>query len=240
MVCPQAGGTVQLRSALDGRMVGMTSAPSRRSRRAPGSSGPAALTHKESVDLQVRGTPVRVVRSTRRRKTVSAAWREGRLQVSVPWGLTAQAEQEWVERMMDKVQANPAARPGANDDLLRRSLRLAQVHLGGEVQPTEVVWSTRQQHRWGSCTPSTGRIRISSELAEMPDWVLDAVIVHELTHLKHAGHTPAFHAMAGQYPRQAEAMAFLAGVTHARGRGGQGPQGSAEDRDDQAPEDLID
>lgn len=194
---------------------------------------------RESVDVEVRGTPVRVVRSSKRTKTVSAAWREGRLQVNLPWGLSEQAEQDWVDRMLTKVQANPASRPGANQDLLQRALRLARTHLDGEVQPTEVVWSTRQQHRWGSCTPSTGRIRISSELAEMPDWVLDAVIVHELTHLKHTGHTRAFHDMAGRYPRQAEAMAFLAGVTYARGRGGAGAA-AGQNEVDQVPEDLVD
>ncbi|SFV20488.1 hypothetical protein SAMN04487966_101403 [Micrococcus terreus] len=194
---------------------------------------------RESVDVEVRGTPVRVVRSSKRTKTVSAAWREGRLQVNLPWGLSEQAEQDWVDRMLTKVQANPASRPGANQDLLQRALRLAHTHLDGEVQPTEVVWSTRQQHRWGSCTPSTGRIRISSELAEMPDWVLDAVIVHELTHLKHTGHTRAFHEMAGRYPRQAEAMAFLAGVTYARGRGGAGAA-AGQNEVDQVPEDLVD
>lgn len=194
---------------------------------------------RESVDVEVRGTPVRVVRSSKRTKTVSAAWREGRLQVNLPWGLSEQAEQDWVDRMLTKVQANPASRPGANQDLLQRALRLARTHLDGEVQPTEVVWSTRQQHRWGSCTPSTGRIRISSELAEMPDWVLDAVIVHELTHLKHTGHTRAFHDMAGRYPRQTEAMAFLAGVTYARGRGGAGAA-AGQNEVDQVPEDLVD
>lgn len=194
---------------------------------------------RESVDVEVRGTPVRVVRSSKRTKTVSAAWREGRLQVNLPWGLSEQAEQDWVDRMLTKVQANPASRPGANQDLLRRALRLAHTNLDGEVQPTEVVWSTRQQHRWGSCTPSTGRIRISSELAEMPDWVLDAVIVHELTHLKHTGHTRAFHDMAGRYPRQTEAMAFLAGVTYARGRGGTGAA-AGQNEVDQVPEDLVD
>lgn len=194
---------------------------------------------RESVDVEVRGTPVRVVRSSKRTKTVSAAWREGRLQVNLPWGLSEQAEQDWVERMLQKVQANPAARPGANQDLQQRALRLARTHLGSEVEPAEVVWSTRQQHRWGSCTPSTGRIRISSELDGMPDWVVDAVIVHELTHLKHTGHTRAFHEMAGRYPRQAEAMAFLAGVTYARGRGGD--LGAVDQNDvDQVPEDLVD
>ena len=52
---------------------------------------------RESVDVEVRGTPVRVVRSSKRTKTVSAAWREGRLQVNLPWGLSEQAAASGVE-----------------------------------------------------------------------------------------------------------------------------------------------
>ena len=221
-------------------MEGMTpDAQPGRSRRPTRPARRLAPTVRESVDVEVRGTPVRVVRSSKRTKTVSAAWREGRLQVNLPWGLSEQAEQDWVERMVDRVRANPAARPGGNQDLMQRALRLSREHLSGEVEPTEVVWSTRQHHRWGSCTPATGRIRISAELAEMPGWVLDAVIVHELTHLQHHGHTQAFHQMAGRYPQQAEAMAFLAGVTYARGRGGPGAE-AGRNGVDQAPEDLVD
>lgn len=140
------------------------------------------------------GTPVRLVRSARRTRTISASWRQGRLQVSVPMGLDTNEEHEWARKMIRKVAA-------------------------------------RQQRRWGSCTPSTGRIRLSSELATMPGWVLDAVIVHELAHLEHANHTPAFHALADRYPRQREAMAFLAGVSFATGRGMSAPDGEPEDPD---------
>lgn len=46
--------------------------------------------------------------------------------------------------------------------------------------------------RWGSCTPATGRIRLNLELADMPDRLLEYVLVHELTHLRASGHGPAF------------------------------------------------
>ncbi len=49
--------------------------------------------------------------------------------------------------------------------------------------PSTIEWSDRQLTRWGSCTPSDGKIRVSNRLATMPGWVLDWVIVHELAHL---------------------------------------------------------
>jgi hypothetical protein len=49
--------------------------------------------------------------------------------------------------------------------------------------PMSIEWAENQRRRWGSCQPSSGRIRISAQLTECPPWVLDYVIVHELTHL---------------------------------------------------------
>lgn len=182
-------------------------------RRAP------ARTVRETEDLRVDGTTVRIVRSSRRTRTVSAAWRDGMIQVSVPMGLGPDAERDWARKMLTKVSSRQPSGPGADTELLARARTLARTWLGGEVDPREVVWSTRQQRRWGSCTPSTGRIRISSEVAAMPGWVLDGVLVHELVHLKHGDHSAEFYAMANRYPRQQEAMAFLNGVSHATGRG---------------------
>jgi hypothetical protein len=48
----------------------------------------------------------------------------------------------------------------------------------------------------------------------VPEWVLDGVIVHELTHLVEAGHTARFYELAKRYPRQAEAHAYLDGFGH--------------------------
>jgi hypothetical protein len=89
---------------------------------------------------------------------------------------------------------------------------LSDRYLGG-VRPTTVRWVTNQSARWGSCSPHSGEIRISHRLREVPEWVLDAVLVHELAHLVHANHSPAFHALANHFPRHADASLFLAGYS---------------------------
>ena len=46
--------------------------------------------------------------------------------------------------------------------------------------------------RWGSCTPGRGSIRYSWRLIMAPPEVLDYVVAHEVAHLVHCDHSPAF------------------------------------------------
>jgi predicted metal-dependent hydrolase len=58
---------------------------------------------------------------------------------------------------------------------------------------------------------STREIRISDRLRVAPEWVLDAVIVHELAHLVEPNHSPRFRQLEARYPRKDEADTYLAG-----------------------------
>ena len=68
---------------------------------------------------------------------------------------------------------------------------------------------SNQVSRWGSCTPSTGEIRISDRIAGFPPWVLDAVIVHELAHLDERLHNDRFWAVVDRYPLAERARGYL-------------------------------
>jgi predicted metal-dependent hydrolase len=89
--------------------------------------------------------------------------------------------------------------------LLARVAALAPV-VG--VQPTRV--SVRDQRsRWGSASRS-GSLSFSWRLVLAPPFVLDAVVVHELAHLRHADHGPRFWALAKTHaPRTDEARRWL-------------------------------
>ena len=52
---------------------------------------------------------------------------------------------------------------------------------------------SRAQRRWGSCA-SDGTIRINWRLIMAPDTVRRSVVAHEVAHLTHFDHSPAFHA----------------------------------------------
>ncbi|HEY0559466.1 MAG TPA: M48 family metallopeptidase [Frankiaceae bacterium] len=179
---------------------------------------------------------VEIRRSTRRKRTASAVRREGRIVVSVPAGMGADSERRLVAQVVARLRrAEQRRRPGATTDeaLHGRALQLSRTYFRGSAVPTSVRWSARQQQRWGSCSPAEGSIRISDRLAQVPGWVLDYVLVHELAHLVHADHSPAFAALVARYPRAERARGFLDGLSHARGEpagagdpddGAEGPQ----------------
>ena len=167
------------------------------------------------------GPPVEVRRSSRRRRTVTAFRDQGTIVVLIPQRMSKADEQTFVADMVAKVLAREARQAGPQTDteLHARAVRLAATYLapdlGHSPEPASVVWVTNQQHRWGSCTPSTKTIRLTHRLQTMPAWVVDYVLVHELVHLVEPSHSARFWQLVGHYPYADRARGWLEGFTAA-------------------------
>lgn len=170
---------------------------------------------------------IEVRRSRRRRRTVSAYREGGRTIVLIPSRFSAAEERTWVEAMMRKLAAGDRRRRPSDEQLLERAADLSQRYLGGLAEPVSIAWVTNQSSRWGSCTPADGTIRLSVRLKGMPAWVVDYVILHELTHLLQPGHGREFWSLLESYPRTERARGFLEGVAATTGiqRVGDEPDG---------------
>ena len=126
---------------------------------------------------------------------MSASIVGGKVVVRMPTHMTKAQEDEYVAALVARLERR---RRSETVDLPTRAAALARKY--DLPQPTSIRFVSNQASRWGSCTPSTGEIRVSDRIAGFPGWVLDAVVVHELAHLVHLHHTPEFWALAHRYP----------------------------------------
>lgn len=160
--------------------------------------------------------PVEVRRSKRRKRTVQAYIRDDTVIVLLPARMTKAEEKYWVVVMVDRLQRQEQRRRRRADagdaDLFARARELSARYLDGRAHPAEVRWVDNQNDRWGSCTPANGSIRLSSRLRELPQWVADYVLLHELAHLLEPGHGPEFWRLLDSYPKTERARGYLEGV----------------------------
>ncbi|WP_040926108.1 M48 metallopeptidase family protein [Saccharomonospora marina] len=166
---------------------------------------------------------VEVRRSARRRRTVTA-YRDGdTLVVLIPATMSQAEEEHWVAEMQRKLQRTESRRASparASDEaLLMRCAQLSRRYLDGTAQPASVRWVPPMRTRWASCTPADRTIRVSERLREVPSWVLDYVLVHELAHLRVAEHNAKFWALVRRYPKTERAIGYLEGLSAAEGLG---------------------
>jgi len=195
--------------------------PNERDDVAPASSLQAEATADTVTPVPPGWPDIEVRISARRRKTSEAKWVGGRIVVSLPAHLSREAREKTIAWLVDRLVAKHPLRAAIGDgELMTRAVTLSDRYRMG-ARPTSVRWVTNQSARWGSCSFHSGEIRLSHRLRSVPEWVLDAVLVHELAHLVHPNHSPAFHQLADRYRRHHDAGLFLAGY----GLGLSDPQG---------------
>jgi hypothetical protein len=158
---------------------------------------------------------IEVVRSARRKRTISAHRDGDRIIVSVPARLSRAEEQKWVDQMVARVLASEAKRRPSDTQLESRARELSARYLGGRATPSSVRWVDNMHSRWGSCTPTDRTIRLSRRMVGMPEYVVDYVLLHELAHLLVPGHGKAFWAELAGYPKLERAEGYLDGVSAA-------------------------
>lgn len=152
-----------------------------------------------------------LIRSSRRTLALEIT-REGKVLLRAPYQASQRqidafyaAHQDWLKTHLAKVRARLAAHPEPDAETVRRLRADAQALL-----PQRVAWYARKmgltpaavtitgaKTRFGSCS-AQGRISFSWRLMDYPPEAIDYVVVHELAHLVHRNHSPAFYALVEQ------------------------------------------
>ena len=82
---------------------------------------------------------------------------------------------------------NPITKEKINDKIIKRTIELANKHnfKFGNLR------IKNQKTIWGSCS-SKNNINLNMKLVHLPDYLIDYVILHELTHIIEKNHSPKF------------------------------------------------
>ena len=152
-----------------------------------------------------------VIRSTRRKKNISAYRQGGRIVVSIPARMSKADERAMVPEMVAKIRAQEAAATISQERLSSRVDELL-TEFAPEIslRPSSITWKGMRE-RWGSCTSTDRTIRISDRLKGAPNYVLDYVLFHEAIHLQFFDHGAEFKALLSRFPLEAQAEAYLSG-----------------------------
>ena len=175
-----------------------------------------ALTPKKSIkkeheELLSRLPEFRVIRSSRRKRTLHAFRQNGVIEIHIPDRLSRRQEFEVIPEMIDLVLKRENRLRKSDGALLELShLLLAEYLPEFNERPISVTWRVMRE-RWGSCTTVDKTIRISERLNNAPDYALRYVLFHELIHLRIAGHGDDFQEFLDRYPEKERAEAFLEG-----------------------------
>lgn len=157
------------------------------------------------------GAEVRVIKSSRRRRSISAYREHGAIVIQVPARLSNSKIQEVIPEMVEKILLREAREKMSDEALFDRAIELLSKYLPDfKVKPVSVLWRSMNE-RWGSCTTLDRTIRISDRLNGAPEYVVDYLLVHELIHLEVADHGPEFERLLGRFERSDLANAYLEG-----------------------------
>ena len=148
-----------------------------------------------------------LIRSSRRTMALEIT-RDGRLLVRAPQRASqavidrfVASHADWIAAHLEKQRQRAEAHPPLTEDELAALRQKARDILPGRVAhyaewmgvtPTGVK-ITGAKTRFGSCSAKNS-LCFSLYLMAYPDAAIDYVVVHELAHIRHKNHSPAFYA----------------------------------------------
>ncbi len=153
---------------------------------------------------------VKISYSAKRKKTVSARLEGDVLHVLAPSTINKQRLDSMIEGFKEKVLRKKIKKElNRQNSLEKIAAKLNSRYFGNSLNVGSVEYSTSQNKRYGSCNCLTGDIKISSRLRDVPEWVRDYVIVHEMAHIIEPNHGKNFYELVNKYKLAERARGYL-------------------------------
>ena len=177
----------------------------------------ARETGKKMIQVPGIGEVLLVKRTGATRLRISVSPRRG-IVVSMPWPLPYAAaekflfsKRQWVAAVLERQagQMLKATESGKTAAVPESPAELEKMREAARAVLVPKLLETAVRHKfpfkgrvaiknnvsnWGSCS-SKGNINLNMRLILLPEHLQDYVILHELCHLRHPDHGPAFHAL---------------------------------------------
>jgi predicted metal-dependent hydrolase len=172
--------------------------------------------NKQVFDSDDDPITVEVVRDGRLRTRIHWQWNGDHVHIRAPRRVPQRQLDQFVSEIVEQIKRKRAqVRARADADLETRARYINRKYFGGEIEWHSLRWVSNMHKQLGSCTvggPTDGDIRISDRIKGWPQWVVDYVIAHELTHRKYANHSQEFWSYVNRYPRAERARGFIMGL----------------------------
>lgn len=153
---------------------------------------------------------VKIIRSPRRRRSVSARIVNDLLLVNAPLMLS----QERLDKIIHGFKLKFAAKKLKNEldkekNLAHLANALNEKYFDNKLKIESIEYSTNQNSRFGCCDYRTAKIRISHKIGLLPKWVRKYVLIHEMAHLIQPNHSRAFWDIVSRYKLTERARGYL-------------------------------
>ncbi|MEA1965612.1 MAG: M48 family metallopeptidase [Candidatus Aerophobetes bacterium] len=153
---------------------------------------------------------VEVKRSKRRKRTISARLDGDIMYVYAPVDTPEKELHKIIENFKKRFTRRNLKREINKEHNLREVFnRLNKKYFDGKIKIKSIEYVTVQQSKYGCCNYKKKTIRLSHYVAQMPDWVRDYVIIHEMAHILEPNHSKAFWDIVYRYKLAERARGFL-------------------------------
>jgi predicted metal-dependent hydrolase len=163
---------------------------------------------------------VKVIRSRRRRRSVSARLVKDLLIVRAPLLLSSQRLEGIISDFKAKFARNKLkSELDKEKNLAEMAAALNKQFFDGKLKIESIEYTTNQNSRYGCCNYRAGRILISHKIGLMPRWVRKYALIHEMAHLIRPDHSRVFWEIVNRYKLTERARGYLMAAAAAE-RGG--------------------
>ncbi|MDD5060591.1 MAG: DUF45 domain-containing protein, partial [Candidatus Omnitrophica bacterium] len=122
---------------------------------------------------------IKIVRSSRRLRTVSGRLIKDTLLINAPLVLSKEKLDKIVADFKQKFERKIIKNNlDKSDDLVARAARINEKYFLNKLKIRSIQYVTGQNSRFGCCNYHTADIRISHKVGLMPEWVRDYVVLH--------------------------------------------------------------